>query len=106
MPQLTRPAPTGITVNRRGSWSNKAVLLTIAAQMDYADLEVKGGGSVLEAYVEAIAANTANDRRMALDAALRACCGLDTEAMIVLARWLTDQHQAAVNLGEWAIARR
>ena len=82
--------------DQRGSWSIKAVLPTIAAEMDYAGLEVKDGGSAQEAYIEAIGANTTNARKMALDAALRAYCGLDTEAMIVLARRLTGQHQAAL----------
>ena len=82
--------------DQRGSWSIKAVLPTIAAEMDYAGLEVKDGGSAQEAYVEAIAAGTAEARRTALDAALRAYCGRDTGAMIVLARRLTRQHQASV----------
>lgn len=76
--------------DQRGSWSIKAVLPTIDAGMDYAALEVKDGGSAQEAYVEAIAADTAEARRMAIDAALRAYCGRDTEAMIVLARRLAD----------------
>ncbi len=77
--------------DQRGSWSIKAVLPTIAAEMDYAGLEVKDGGSAQEAYVEAIAAGTTSARRIALDAALRAYCGRDTEAMIVLARRLLDR---------------
>jgi hypothetical protein len=74
--------------DQRGSWSIKAVLPTVAAEMDYAALEVKDGGSAQEAYVEAIAADCTPERRLALDAALRAYCGRDTEAMIVLARRL------------------
>ena len=76
--------------DQRGSWSIKAVLPTIAVEMDYAGLEVKDGGSAQEAYIEAIASNTSDARRMALDAALRAYCGRDTEAMIVLARRLSE----------------
>ena len=74
--------------DQRGSWSIKAVLPTIAAEMDYAALEVKDGGSAQEAYAEAIGAGCSAERRLALDAALRAYCGRDTEAMIVLARRL------------------
>ncbi|WP_375396452.1 DUF2779 domain-containing protein [uncultured Sphingomonas sp.] len=74
--------------DQRGSWSIKAVLPTIAAEMDYATFEVKDGGSAQEAYAEAIAADCSAERRSALDAALRAYCGRDTEAMIVLARRL------------------
>lgn len=76
--------------DQRGSWSIKAVLPTIAAELDYAGLEVKDGGSAQEAYVEAVATGTAEPRRIALDAALRAYCGRDTEAMIVLARRLVE----------------
>lgn len=71
--------------DQRGSWSIKAVLPTIAAEMDYAALEVKDGGSAQEAYAEALSADCTPERRLALDAALRAYCGRDTEAMIVLA---------------------
>ena len=74
--------------DQRGSWSIKAVLPTIAAEMDYAALEVKDGGSAQEAYAEAIAAGCTAERRVALDAALRAYCRRDTEAMVVLARRL------------------
>jgi hypothetical protein len=74
--------------DQRGSWSIKAVLPTIAAEMDYAGLEVKDGGSAQEAYVEAIDPRTDEARMLALDVALRAYCGRDTEAMIALARRL------------------
>lgn len=74
--------------DQRGSWSIKAVLPTIAAELDYAALEVKDGGRAQEAYVEAITPGTSDARRAALDVALRAYCGRDTEAMIVLARRL------------------
>lgn len=89
-----------------GSWSIKAVLPTIAAEMDYAGLEVKDGGSAQEAYIEAIADVCTAERRLALGAALRAYCGRDSQAMIVLARRLTGQHQAAANMREWAIEGR
>ena len=71
--------------DQRGSWSIKAVLPTVAAELDYADLEVKDGGSAQKAYREAIAADTSEPRRYAIDAALRAYCGRDTKAMIILA---------------------
>jgi hypothetical protein len=71
--------------DQRGSWSIKAVLPTVAAELDYAGLEVKDGGSAQKAYREAIAAGTSEPRRQAIDAALRAYCGRDTKAMIVLA---------------------
>jgi hypothetical protein len=74
--------------DQRGSWSIKAVLPTIAAELDYAGLEVKDGGSAQDAYAEATATGCTDERRLALDAALRAYCGRDTEAMIVLGRQL------------------
>jgi hypothetical protein len=75
--------------DQRGSWSIKAVLPTISAEMDYASLEVKDGGSAQEAYFEAILPDTIAERRAVLDFALRAYCGRDTEAMIAVARRLT-----------------
>jgi hypothetical protein len=74
--------------DQRGSWSIKAVLPTVATEMNYAGLEVKDGNSVQEAYIEAIDPRTDDRRKAALDAALRAYCKRDTEAMIVLARRL------------------
>ncbi len=81
--------------DQRGSWSIKAVLPTIAAEMDYARLEVKDGGGAQEAYLEAIDTRTDEARRSALDGALRAYCRRDTEAMIVLARRLCVTAPAA-----------
>ncbi|NYD91620.1 DUF2779 domain-containing protein [Sphingomonas melonis] len=81
--------------DQRGSWSIKAVLPTIAAELDYAGLEVKDGGSAQDAYAEATATGCTDERRLALDAALRAYCGRDTGAMIVLGRQLCrDSAQA------------
>ncbi|NJR80365.1 DUF2779 domain-containing protein [Sphingomonas corticis] len=74
--------------DQRGSWSIKAVLPTIAPHMDYAMLEVKHGGEAQEAWAEAAADGCTPDRRAALDAALRAYCGQDVEAMRVVARAL------------------
>lgn len=92
--------------NQRGSWSIKAVLPTIAAQMDYAALEVKDGGDAQEAYAEAIASDCKAERRLALDAALRAYCGRDTEAMIVLARTLRGEKWDDGNSSHGRRARR
>ncbi len=75
--------------DQRGSWSIKAVLPTVAPELDYGDLQVSDGGKAQEAYMEAIAPRTTLERRAELDAALRLYCGRDTQAMIVLARHLT-----------------
>ncbi|MDG2515920.1 DUF2779 domain-containing protein [Sphingobium yanoikuyae] len=76
--------------DQRGSWSIKAVLPTIAPDLDYSQLEVKDGGNAQAAYLEAISPDTTDDRRTALDKALRAYCERDTQAMIVLAKHLTQ----------------
>ena len=76
--------------DQRGSWSIKAVLPTVAPQLDYSDLAVKDGGNAQQAYLEATLADTSPERRQELDLALRAYCGRDTEAMIVLAKHLAS----------------
>jgi hypothetical protein len=75
--------------DQRGSWSIKAVLPTVAPELDYDDLTVKDGQAAQLAYLEAIAPETAAPRRDEIDAALRAYCRRDTEAMMVLANRLT-----------------
>ena len=73
----------------KGSWSIKAVLPTIAPDLDYAELsEVQDGGGAQEAYREAIAPDTPPDRKQVLDQALRRYCGRDTEALVRLAAFL------------------
>jgi hypothetical protein len=74
--------------DQRGSWSIKAVLPTVAPELNYSTLEVKDGGSAQDAYVEAVSPEATDQRRKAIDAALRAYCARDTEAMIVLAKRL------------------
>ena len=74
--------------DQRGSWSIKAVLPTVAAELDYGALEVKDGGDAQSAWLEA--ADPACDplRREALEEALKAYCERDTWAMVALARAL------------------
>lgn len=74
--------------DQRGSWSIKAVLPTLAS-LDYSGLEVSDGGKAQDAYLEAIDPLTTPERRLAIDAALRAYCERDTWAMIAIARALT-----------------
>ena len=71
--------------DQRGSWSIKAVLPTVAPELDYASLDVGDGMQAQAVYLEAIAADTTDARRAAIDAGLREYCARDTEAMIVLA---------------------
>ncbi len=69
----------------RGSWSIKAVLPTISADVDYSILdEVKDGEAAQAAYLEAIHEDTTPERREALREALLAYCRLDTLALVKL----------------------
>lgn len=73
----------------KGSWSIKAVLPTIAAELDYAGLDgVQDGGQAQLAFVEAIAPGTTAARKQVLKRALLAYCERDTEAMVRLAGFL------------------
>ena len=72
-----------------GSWSLKDVLPTIPGGKDYSDLnEVQDGGAAQVAYAEAIAPGTTSVRKAALRRALIEYCKRDTEALIVLSRYL------------------
>ena len=71
--------------DQRGSWSLKAVLPTIAPELDYIDLAVKDGQSAQFAYLEAVAPNTSAARCAEIDHQLRAYCRRDTQAMMILA---------------------
>lgn len=75
-----------------GSWSIKAVVPTIAPDLDYAKLgEVRDGTQAGVAYVEAIDPRTAPDRRGEIENALRAYCANDTLAMVRLAHFLIER---------------
>lgn len=68
-----------------GSWSIKAVLPTIAPDMDYAALEgIREGTEASAAYLEAIDPETAPERREELRRNLLRYCRHDTEAMVRL----------------------
>lgn len=73
-----------------GSWSIKAVLPTIAPELDYANLEeVQSAGMVQGAFMEIIDTATDPERRQRLIQSLRDYCGHDTLALVRLARFLT-----------------
>jgi len=75
-----------------GSWSIKAVLPTIAPELDYENLEdVADGGQAQLAYLEAVDPDTSADRRALLDQALRRYCGRDTMAMVRLTQALAGR---------------
>jgi len=68
-----------------GSWSIKAVLPTIAPDMDYARLEgIHEGTEASSAYLEAIQPSTLPGRKESLRGSLLKYCRHDTEAMVRL----------------------
>lgn len=75
----------------KGSWSLKAVLPTVAPDLDYAALgEVRDGTAAQAAYVETIDPQTPENRREALVRDLRDYCRLDTLALVRLAGFLEE----------------
>ncbi len=74
--------------DQRGSWSIKAVLPTIAPDLNYSNLEVGDGQGAQGAYLEATAKDTDPERRAQIASALSAYCARDTWAMIAVARRL------------------
>ena len=68
----------------RGSWSIKAVLPTLAPELDYNQLDgARSGGQAQDAYLEAIDSATPPERRELLRGGLLDYCKLDTTAMVV-----------------------
>ena len=68
-----------------GSWSIKAVLPTIAPDMDYAKLEgIQEGMAASAAYLEAIDPSTSDERKEEIRRELLKYCKHDTEAMVRL----------------------
>ena len=79
----------------RGSWSIKAVLPTIAAELDYRALEVADGGEAQQAYLQASDPDASPDQRERLRSHLLAYCELDTWAMVRLAHAFDAKYTAA-----------
>jgi predicted RecB family nuclease len=75
----------------RGSWSLKAVLPTVAPDLDYSQLEeVQDGVAAGRAYLECIALDTDVVRRIELRMKLREYCKRDTLGMVRLVGLLTN----------------
>jgi hypothetical protein len=73
----------------RGSWSIKAVLPTIAPDLDYGMLEdVKDGSSAQQAFLEAIDPVCSEVRRRTIRKALELYCERDTLAMVRIVRFI------------------
>jgi len=71
----------------RGSWSIKAVLPTVAPDLDYASLEIGDGDAAQAGYLRAIDANASEVDLEMVRLNLLAYCERDTLAMVRLARW-------------------
>jgi hypothetical protein len=75
-----------------GSWSIKAVLPTIAPDMDYSLLEgIQEGTGASRAYLEAIRPDTSAERREEIRRNLLKYCKHDTEAMVRLVRFFEGE---------------
>lgn len=73
----------------RGSFSIKAVLPTVAPDLDYANLEhVQNGGMAQQAWLEMVHADTSPQRKKELRQGLLDYCERDTLAMVRLADFL------------------
>lgn len=73
----------------RGSWSIKAVLPTIAPDMDYGSLgEIREGGGASDAFLEILRPDTPEERRDELRRGLLRYCEYDTLALVRLAAFL------------------
>ena len=71
--------------DQQGSWSIKSVLPTIAPELDYTKLDgVQHGQEAQEKYLEAIHTKTTPARKAEIELQLKAYCGLDSYAMVVL----------------------
>jgi hypothetical protein len=77
-----------------GSWSIKAVLPTVAPDLDYGELEIVSSGAMAEpAFLEMIDEDTEPARKTELREALLKYCELDTLAMVRLARFLEGRSE-------------
>jgi hypothetical protein len=77
--------------SQQGSWSIKEVLPAITGR-GYEELPgIKDGGMAMEAYVEAIDANTSEGRKEQIERELKAYCALDTEAMVQVWRFFRGE---------------
>ena len=74
-----------------GSWSIKAVLPTVAPDMDYAELEgIQEGTEASAAYLKAIDPKTTQEDKLNLRDSLLKYCRHDTEAMVRLVRYFAQ----------------
>ena len=74
----------------KGRWSLKAVLPTIAPELDYGALAIGDGGAASNAWRELYHSDTSAERRAELRAALADYCRRDTLALVRLAAFLAE----------------
>jgi predicted RecB family nuclease len=78
----------------KGSWSIKAVLPTIAPDLDYGNLqEVRDGAAAQSAYLEAIDSQTFEARRAELRPRMLEYCRMDVLALVRLAWFFQDRNR-------------
>lgn len=71
--------------SQHGSWSIKALLPAAIPELSYDQLDgVQDGGMAVSAFMEAIAPETAPDRKLEIEQLLHDYCKLDTFAMVRL----------------------
>jgi len=68
-----------------GSWSIKAVLPTIAPELDYAELEVADGSMAQQAFLRLLFENLSDAERASIRQSLLTYCERDTLAMVKIA---------------------
>lgn len=79
--------------SQQGSWSIKHLLPAVAPELCYDNLDgVQDGGSAMQAYLEAIDANTTFARKQEIERQLLAYCHLDTLAMVKLWEFFAMRH--------------
>lgn len=73
-----------------GSWSIKAVLPTVAPDLNYSELEeIAEGGAAQVAYLEAIDPETTDERRNEIKDRLLEYCKLDTFALVKMVQYFS-----------------
>ena len=77
--------------DQQGSWSLKNILPTIDKNMDYQELDIPSGNMAMEAYREAVHADTAQERKEEIRKQLLEYCKQDTLALVQLWKFFSDR---------------
>lgn len=77
-----------------GSWSIKSVMPTIDSEMNYANLQgINEGTAASDGFLEAIGPDTDMIRKLELEEQLKRYCRFDTEAMVRIVRYLSQDRR-------------